>query len=187
MERALSEASSDSEPICRIWFGTELKDSLDGKLVTPCECKGSLRFVHTNWIETWAKISANISSDSMETLKWELCNAIFKKKRHLLSLKKIIKNLARNFKNHITSHFESFLVMIYMGFLAYRGVSDAKLRYLPYKKKFGRAFATIMIVLYTTALYAQIGCLLKNEMKRLIKFCYIFKDSLFSYKYWDKN
>ena len=187
MERAHSETSSDSEPRCRIWFDTELSDSLEGKLVTPCEWKGSLRFVHTNCIEQWAKIRANISSDSMETLNCELCNAIFKKKRHLLSMKKIIKNLFKNFKDHITSHFESFLVMIYMGFLAYRGFSDAKLRYLPYKKKFGKTFATLIVAIYTAALYAQIGCLLKNEVKRLIKFCYIFKDSLFSYKYCDKN
>ena len=186
MERTYSESSADEEPICRICFDTESKGSLERKLVCPWECRGSLRFVHRDCIEQWAKISANISSDSMETLKCELCSTVFQKKRQLLSLKKIIKNLFKNFKDHITSHFESFLVMVYIGFLAYRGFSDAKLRYLPYKKKFGKTFATLMVAIYTTALYAQIGCLLKNEVKRLIKFCYIFKDSLFSYRYCDK-
>ena len=57
---------------------------------------------------------------------------------------------------------------------------------MPYKKKFGKTFATFMVIIYTTALYVQIGCLLKNEVKRLIKFCYIFKDSMFKYRYCDK-
>ena len=186
MERVFSEHSNDSEPTCRICFGTEGNEDIEGKLVCPCNCRGSLRFVHTNWIEQWAKISANNSADSIQSLKCELCHAIFKKKRQLLSLKKILSNLGRNFYNHITSHFESFLVMAYMGFLAYRGLSDARMRYYPVKKKFGKTLATIWVAVYTTTLYVQICCLLKNELKRLIKFIYIFKDSLFSYRYCDK-
>ena len=87
--------------------------------------------------------------------------------------------------NHITSHFEACIVMTYTGFLAYRGFTDAKLKYSPYKKKFGKTFATVWVALYTITLYVQIGCLLKNEAKRLIKFFYIVKDSLYDYKYCD--
>ena len=181
----LESDSLDSEPTCRICYSRDT-DGIEGKLVCPCECRGTIRFVHSNCIEQWAKIASNNSYDSLDTLKWELCHSIFKKRRQLESLKNIIKNLAKNFKDHLTSHFESLIIMAYMGFLAYRGVSDARIRYVPYKKKFGKTFATIWVVLYTTAMYVQIGCLLKREMKKLIKFFYIFKDSLFAYKYCDK-
>lgn len=185
MESEYSD-TSESEPTWRICYsGNRNEDDIEGKLICPWAWKGSIRFVHSNWIEQWAQISRN-SYDSMETLKWELCHAIYEKRRQLLSLKKILKNLIKNFFNHISIHFESIVILAYMGFLAYRGINDAKLIYLPYKKRFGKPLATAWVIMYTTIVLVQIACLLKNEIKRLVKFFYIFKDSLFSYKYCDR-
>mmetsp|Transcript_9105 Transcript_9105/g.10274 ORF Transcript_9105/g.10274 Transcript_9105/m.10274 type:complete len:134 (-) Transcript_9105:213-614(-) len=124
---------SDSKPVCRICYSDE--DESEGKLICPCECRGSIGFVHNYCIQRWAKIASINTSDSMESLRCELCHAVFMKKRQLESLRNIVRNLYMNFKCHLESHFETIIILAYVGFLAYRGINDARLRYHPCKKK----------------------------------------------------
>ena len=172
MEDEIDSVDSDCTPACRIWYSNE--EDKSSKLIWPCECKGTIRFVHNNCIQQWARIAAINTSNSMESLRCEICHAIFKKKRQLDSLKNIIKNLYHNFKNHLTSHFETIVIMAYVGFLAYRGFSDARVRYPTCKKRFGRLIASCWIGTYTAIMYFQIFCLLKREIKKLLKFLFIF-------------
>ena len=179
-------SSSESEPTWRICYSSENIEGED-KLVCPWECKGTIQYVHSSCIEQWAKIASNNSYDSLESLKCELCHSIFQKRRQLLSLRMIIKNIVVNFKDHLKSHCESIFILAYIVFLAYRSIKDAKLRYIPYKKQFGKVFAASFVFTYTSIIYFQIGCLLKREIRKLIKFIYIFKDSMFSYKFCDNS
>ena len=54
-------AAADDEPICRICYAG-LEEGLQlglGRLVSPCLCVGSMRFVHTVCLEQWRTASAN--------------------------------------------------------------------------------------------------------------------------------
>jgi E3 ubiquitin-protein ligase DOA10 len=44
--------------MCRICFG----DAEDGRLISPCLCKGSMRFVHAECLTMWRNTSANQAS-----------------------------------------------------------------------------------------------------------------------------
>jgi len=39
------------EPLCRICMG----DASEGKLFSPCLCKGSMRYVHVECLQRWRK------------------------------------------------------------------------------------------------------------------------------------
>lgn len=48
--------------VCRICFGG-VNDILEsGKLISPCKCKGSMKYVHVNCLNEWRLASANKSS-----------------------------------------------------------------------------------------------------------------------------
>ena len=52
---------AESEPICRICYAT-LEEGLQaglGRLVSPCLCVGSMRFVHTECLQQWRSMAAN--------------------------------------------------------------------------------------------------------------------------------
>ena len=42
-------ADKEHEATCRICFG----DGTEGKLLSPCLCKGSMRFVHVECLQRW--------------------------------------------------------------------------------------------------------------------------------------
>lgn len=48
----------EDEKVCRICFGNEE----DGKLISPCLCKGSMKYIHKTCLETWRKASTNKES-----------------------------------------------------------------------------------------------------------------------------
>ena len=59
MERAAEyDDASTGEPMCRICLG----DEEDGRLISPCLCKGSMRFVHVECLTMWRTSSANKES-----------------------------------------------------------------------------------------------------------------------------
>ena len=185
MEDDLYSIESEYKPICRICYSNE--EDRNWKLIWPWECKGSIRFVHNMCIQQWAKVVAINTSNSMESLRCELWHSIFKRKRQLDTLKNIIKSLYSNWRNSLTSHFETILILTYVGFLSYRGISDARTKYPLCKKRCGRLIATLWIAIYSAIMYFQIFCLLKREIKKLLKFLFIIRDSLFAYRYWDND
>mmetsp|Transcript_16798 Transcript_16798/g.24168 ORF Transcript_16798/g.24168 Transcript_16798/m.24168 type:complete len:162 (+) Transcript_16798:262-747(+) len=48
------EEAGNLEPFCRICLGGDDEDDC-GRLMTPCNCTGSLRHVHKKCFETWTK------------------------------------------------------------------------------------------------------------------------------------
>ncbi|KAF9363352.1 hypothetical protein BGX34_004336 [Mortierella sp. NVP85] len=51
-------SDDDSERCCRICFGTsDNKFTSVGKLISPCLCKGSSRYIHLGCLETWRRMS----------------------------------------------------------------------------------------------------------------------------------
>ncbi|CAE7341536.1 marchf4, partial [Symbiodinium pilosum] len=61
-----SEAVGDGQPTCRICFGgTE-----SGRLISPCLCSGSMRFVHLDCLNMWRSSSVNPQS----AYKCDQCN-----------------------------------------------------------------------------------------------------------------
>ncbi|OUM68137.1 hypothetical protein PIROE2DRAFT_19919 [Piromyces sp. E2] len=57
-----STANEVDNRVCRICFGG-VNDVLEsGKLISPCKCKGSMKYVHVNCLNEWRLTSANKSS-----------------------------------------------------------------------------------------------------------------------------
>eukprot|EP00051_Salpingoeca_urceolata_P012704 m.157223 g.157223 ORF g.157223 m.157223 type:complete len:332 (+) comp17578_c3_seq1:53-1048(+) len=52
----------DDEKMCRICFGVEQQDTLLGRLFSPCQCRGSMRFVHTGCLDQWRHASVKSTS-----------------------------------------------------------------------------------------------------------------------------
>jgi hypothetical protein len=64
--------SQNGEKCCRICLDSEeTKES--GKLIRPCQCDGSMKFVHEECLKTWI-ISKGID---LEKVKCEVCNVMF--------------------------------------------------------------------------------------------------------------
>jgi len=55
---AISNEKVGSERMCRICHGGED----EGKLFSPCKCKGSIKFVHVGCLDQWRKVSKNSQS-----------------------------------------------------------------------------------------------------------------------------
>ena len=58
---AQADSDSNSPPadaVCRICFGSAYENGA-GKLISPCLCSGSMRFVHTSCLDDWRSQSAN--------------------------------------------------------------------------------------------------------------------------------
>eukprot|EP00455_Lapot_gusevi_P024616 TRINITY_DN2566_c0_g1_i2.p1 TRINITY_DN2566_c0_g1~~TRINITY_DN2566_c0_g1_i2.p1 ORF type:complete len:220 (+),score=3.68 TRINITY_DN2566_c0_g1_i2:256-915(+) len=47
--------SEEEGPQCRICHG----DASEGRLISPCVCKGSMKYVHSTCLETWRRASVN--------------------------------------------------------------------------------------------------------------------------------
>jgi len=54
----------EDEPVCRICQCTEAEAAEQGRLFTPCRCKGTMRFIHQGCLETWRKMSSNAASST---------------------------------------------------------------------------------------------------------------------------
>ncbi|ORX55859.1 hypothetical protein BCR36DRAFT_320399 [Piromyces finnis] len=57
-----SNLNENDKRVCRICFGG-VNDVLEsGKLISPCKCKGSMKYVHVNCLNEWRLASANKAS-----------------------------------------------------------------------------------------------------------------------------
>lgn len=63
-------SGNDDQPICRICLETELNSN---KLISPCKCKGTLKYVHEECLKTWL-ISLDIDVDEGSC---ELCKTSY--------------------------------------------------------------------------------------------------------------
>ena len=72
-KESYKEKSHSSVDICRICFESGQKD----KIIIPCQCEGSIKYVHKKCIERWI-LSLNIPIDDA---KCEICKSKFKIKR----------------------------------------------------------------------------------------------------------
>jgi len=54
--------NSTDNRVCRICFGGVNDAFESGKLISPCKCKGSMKYVHVNCLNEWRLKSANKSS-----------------------------------------------------------------------------------------------------------------------------
>eukprot|EP00960_Hanusia_phi_P045117 757032-Hanusia_phi.AAC.7 len=53
----------DDERICRICQCSEEEAPEQGKLFSPCHCKGTMRYIHEKCLDTWRRMSSNASSN----------------------------------------------------------------------------------------------------------------------------
>mmetsp|Transcript_3582 Transcript_3582/g.3518 ORF Transcript_3582/g.3518 Transcript_3582/m.3518 type:complete len:107 (+) Transcript_3582:688-1008(+) len=76
-QKSLEKFNNDGIPICRICLGEE--NTYEDKLITPCNCSGTMKHIHLNclrgWIESKKKFKMN---DFVQTYLWkglacELC------------------------------------------------------------------------------------------------------------------
>jgi len=55
-------SNSNDNRVCRICFGGVNDVIESGKLISPCKCKGSMKYVHVNCLNEWRLASANNTS-----------------------------------------------------------------------------------------------------------------------------
>ena len=72
--------------ICRICLQEEPK----GILISPCNCTGTMHYVHEKCISKWQKLKEN-------NLKCEICQETFRYRRKFAGIRKIIKRLKKYF------------------------------------------------------------------------------------------
>lgn len=68
------EETEEDERVCRICQCTEEESPEQGKLFSPCHCRGTMRFIHEGCLETWRRMSANASS----TFKCDQCSYFYR-------------------------------------------------------------------------------------------------------------
>ncbi|KAF4683745.1 hypothetical protein FOZ60_008663 [Perkinsus olseni] len=54
-ESILERSAPTEEKVCRICSGT----AADGRLISPCRCKGSMKYVHVECLNQWRKVATN--------------------------------------------------------------------------------------------------------------------------------
>lgn len=59
---AVCEEDED-EKVCRICQCSEEEAPEQGKLFSPCHCRGTMRYIHVKCLETWRRVSANATSN----------------------------------------------------------------------------------------------------------------------------
>jgi hypothetical protein len=81
---ALSEAPSTSGPVCRICF--EPSDENQNILLSPCNCAGSLRYIHVDCLRRWLDGQLQVKqfengggSYLIRTIHCEICKSIYSK------------------------------------------------------------------------------------------------------------
>ena len=60
--KAPTPEDPDSEKLCRICFGGTAEEPENGRLFSPCKCKGSMRYVHIGCLNEWRKQAAKQES-----------------------------------------------------------------------------------------------------------------------------
>ena len=68
------EEVDDDERVCRICQCTEEEAPEQGKLFSPCHCRGTMRYIHEGCLEKWRRVSANASS----TFKCDQCSYFYR-------------------------------------------------------------------------------------------------------------
>jgi len=74
------EAEED-ERVCRICQCTEEEAPENGRLFSPCLCRGTMRYVHHGCLHTWRKMSANASSNT----QCDQCSYVYRVERRGLA------------------------------------------------------------------------------------------------------
>ena len=191
MERKMSNESIE-EMTCRIWYGPGNRSSNNNSedpgvnLICPCEWRGSIRYVHEACINKWALALSNNSYQSIQNLRCELWNTVFYKRRQWLPLSTILKKLVLNFQSHFNNHAESLIIMAYVFYLGYKGYYDIKTKYKSMRNRASKIISMLVLLIYSAIIYLQIGYVCRREFRRLYRLFMIFRDSWYSYKFWDK-
>ena len=60
--RNIKENKNKSKAMCRICFGGKEDENELGRLISPCLCKGSMRYVHQYCLHQWRNTSSNKKS-----------------------------------------------------------------------------------------------------------------------------
>jgi hypothetical protein len=99
-----------------------LSDDKKGNLINPCQCEGTMKYVHQNCLEEWIKngnktifeINSNsnkkLFSTRCEICKYEIRFTKYYKNNLLKSIFKMLKNIFGSFKNVLNLTLHSFIV-----------------------------------------------------------------------------
>jgi len=94
--------------VCRICFGGVNEILESGKLISPCKCKGSMKYVHVNCLNEWRLASANNSS-------YYQCDQC--KYKYHFQRTKLAKILSNKFSIFLITLFMTYLYIFFTGFL----------------------------------------------------------------------
>jgi len=73
-ENKTSDKKTEISPIpaCKICLGDEIND-LNNPLITPCQCAGSMKFIHLNCLRQWIRQRITVSSsNSVTAITWKI-------------------------------------------------------------------------------------------------------------------
>jgi len=104
MEEGTGRVKEEDDRMCRICHAGED----EGKLISPCKCKGSIKYVHIDCLDRWRKVSQN----SKSYFQCENCHYKYNFQRTTIS-----KYLKSTFLLQITTFSVFFLLIILSGYL----------------------------------------------------------------------
>jgi len=94
--------------VCRICFGGVNDIIESGKLISPCKCKGSMKYVHVNCLNEWRLASANNSS-------YYQCDQC--KYKYHFQRTKLAKFISNKFSILLITIFVTYLYIFFTGFI----------------------------------------------------------------------
>ncbi|ORX78428.1 hypothetical protein BCR32DRAFT_270075 [Anaeromyces robustus] len=94
--------------VCRICFGGANEILESGKLISPCKCKGSMKYVHVNCLNEWRLASANNAS-------YYQCDQC--KYKYNFQRTKFAKILSNKFVIFLIATFITYLYIFFTGFI----------------------------------------------------------------------
>ena len=78
--------ADEQDRICRICLGeAEPEWGVQGRLITPCNCTGSVRHVHLGCLRTW-QVTQRIQGRGRKAVRCELCGSRYAIPQHILKV-----------------------------------------------------------------------------------------------------
>lgn len=143
-----SSLSGPSE--CWICFDGE------GDLISPCDCKGSLKYVHVRCLEIWLKSRLG----AQHSLKCELCRFEFETALRLAPFRTVLRKILRQISRNKADCLKSAIYVVYLYIFYSKTINVIKMLWEIIKHRGGRSkLNTVFSSFYLTVILLQISYL----------------------------
>ncbi|CDW73967.1 e3 ubiquitin-protein ligase march2-like [Stylonychia lemnae] len=150
---------SQPQKDCRICFGSR------GPLIEPCDCKGSMAYVHTQCLQKWLQ--------SKNTMQCELCHFQIKSQLTLRSFGKIAFDLWRALKKKFSKdQFFLIKILLYSAYIyisAKKAVSCFRLLAQQLRKRYESLSFNILSIMYLIFVLVQLFMLYTSEISQIYR------------------